>query len=170
MSAISALPPLWVRLLKVLINSLMAVAAISILAMIGIVCADVFLRLPFINRPFSGAYDIVRIAGTLALAAGLPYTTAVKGHVSIEYFFHKLNRTSRIVVDSMMRLLSMALFGFLCWRSILYGFELYRTKQVTQTLQWPIFWLPIVIGFCCFAVVLVITHHLVYPKREMMQP
>jgi len=140
------------------------------MVMIAITCADVVLRLPLINRPFMGAYDIVRIAGAVALAAALPYTTAVKGHVAIEFFFHKLNRSSRLVVDSVMRLLSMALFAFLGWHSILFGLELHRTKQVSQTLNLPIFWLPMVIGCCCFVVVLVVTHHLVYPNREVIKP
>jgi len=161
---------LWVRLLKAAVYALALVSAASVLAMIGVICADVVLRLPFINKPFVGSYDIVRIAGALALAAALPYTTAVKGHVAIEYFFHKLNRTNRMVVDSVMRLLSIAMFVFLGGRSILYGMELYRSKQVTQTLQWPIFWLPMVIGVCCFVVALVVVHHLVYPRREMIKP
>lgn len=180
--------------LKGVIFTLLFVSAAGVLVMIGTICADValrlpsefadkmrgsqigsfladlILRLPWINVRIVGAYDIVRIAGAISLAAALPYTTAVKGHVAIEYFFHKLNRTSRIVVDSAMRLLSMGLFGFLGWRSVLYGQELYDTHQVTQTLQWPIFWLPMVIGFCCFVVMLVITYHLVYPRREMIKP
>ena len=159
-----------IRSLKGLVYALLFVSGAAIFVMIGTVCADVMLRLPWINRPFIGAYDIVRIAGAVTLAAALPYTTAVKGHVAIEYFFHKLNRTPRIIVDSVMRLLSMGLFAFLGWRSILYGLELHRTNQVSQTLKLPIFWLPMVIGFCCFVVVLVITHHLVYPKREMIKP
>ena len=162
--------PHWVRLLKILVYALACMSGASVFVMIGVICADVAMRLPMINRPFTGAYDIVRIAGAIALAAALPYTTAVKGHVAIEYFFHKLSRTWRIVVDSIMRLLSMALFGFLGWRSILYGLDLRTSKQVTQTLQLPIFWLPMVIALCCFTVVLVILHHLIYPKREMIKP
>lgn len=170
MSQQPVVAPRWVLPLKAVIYILAFVSGSAVLAMIGVICADVVLRLPFINRSFVGAYDIVRIAGAIALAAALPYTTAVKGHVAIEYFFHKLNRTSRIIVDSLMRLLSIALFGFLGGRSLLYGMELYRSKQVTQTLQWPIFWLPMVIGVCCFVVALVVVHHLVYPRRELIKP
>jgi TRAP-type C4-dicarboxylate transport system permease small subunit len=156
--------------LKAAVFALLFVSGLAVLIMIAVTCADVILRLPWINRPFIGAYDIVRITGAIALAAALPYTTAVKGHVAIEYFFHKLNRTPRIVVDSIMRLLSMALFAFLGWRSIQHGISLHRTSQVSQTLQIPLFWLPIVIGVCSFVVVLVVTHHLIYPKREMIKP
>jgi hypothetical protein len=66
--------------------------------------------------------------------------------------------------------MGMALFGFLSWRSVVYGLDLYRIGQVSQTLQLPIFWIPYVIGFCCGIVVLVIGHNLVHPGQEMIKP
>jgi len=90
--------------------------------------------------------------------------------VAIEYFFHKFNRRGRIVIDTVLRLLGMALFVFFAWRSVAYGFDLHRNGQVSQTLQLPVFWLPFVIGFCCAVVVLVIGHNLIHPGREMIKP
>ncbi len=156
--------------LRMTVFVLAGISAVSVCATILVVCADIFLRLPFINRPFTGAYDIVRIAGAITLAAALPYTTAVKGHVAIEFFFHKLGRKSRVVVDSGMRLLSIVMFAFIAWRSFLYGFDLYSNNQVSQTLKMPIFWVPMFIGFCCAVVALVIVHHLIYPNKEMIKP
>ncbi len=150
------------------VRALAAVSGISICLTILVVCADVVLRL--VNLSFIGAYDIVRILGAITLAAALPYTTAVKGHVAIEFLFQILGRKSRIVVDSIMRLLSITLFAFLSWRSIEYGFRLLDAGRVSQTLQIPVFWVPMFIGLNCFFVVLVILHHLVYPQREMIKP
>jgi len=168
-------PDSWpVRLLKIAIMGLAAVSGLAMLVMIGAICLDVILRLRWVSRitgfTLVGVFDIVRITGAITLAAALPYTTAVKGHVAIEYFFHKLNRSSRLVVDSVMRLLSMGLFGFLGWRSLIYGADLRRTGQVMQTLEIPIFWLPWFIGVCCFVVVLVIAFHLLCPKKELIKP
>jgi TRAP-type C4-dicarboxylate transport system permease small subunit len=168
-------PDAWpVGALKFIVFALAAVSGLSLFVMIGAICLDVVLRSPWVHRvtgvALVGVFDIVRITGAITLAAALPYTTAVKGHVAIEYFFHKLNRTSRLVVDSIMRILSMGLFGFLGWRSIVYGLNLRRVGQVTQTLEWPIFWLPWFIGVCCFVVVLVIAFHLLCPRRELIKP
>ena len=165
-----ALSIAYTRALRIVVYVLVAVAGLSVLAMMAITCADVVLRLKWINRPFVGAYDLVKIAGALSLAAALPYTTAVKGHVAIEYFFHKFNRRGRIVLDTLLRLLAMALFAFFAWRSVAYGFDLHRNGQVSQTLQFPVFWVPFVIGFCCAVVVLVIGHNLIHPGREMIKP
>jgi len=165
-----ALSAAYTRVLRIVVYLLVAVAGVSVLAMMVITCADVILRLKWINHPFVGAYDIVKIAGALSLATALPYTTAVKGHVAIEYFFHKFNRRGRIVLDTLLRLLGMALFAFFAWRSVAYGLNLHRNGQVSQTLQLPVFWVPFVIGFCCAVVVLVIGHNLIHPGREMIKP
>ena len=156
--------------LRALVYVLVAISGASVLVIMLVTCTDVVLRMKWINHPFVGAYDIVKIAGTLSLATALPYTTAVKGHVAIEYFFHKLSRRGRVVVDSLIRPLGMALFTFFAWRSVIYGFELHRNNQVSDTVQLPVFWVPFVIGFCCAVVVLVILHNLLHPGREMIKP
>jgi TRAP-type C4-dicarboxylate transport system permease small subunit len=170
MSLLKAASEAYRNALRIVVYALAAISGAGVLAIMLVTCADVILRLKWINRPFVGAYDIVKIAGTLSLATSLPYTTAVKGHVAIEYFFHKLTRRGRLVLDSLMRPLAMVLFAFLAWRSVLYGLDFYRTGQVSQTLQLPVFWVPYVIGFCCAVVVLVIAHNLVHPGREMIKP
>lgn len=156
------------RLLRGIVFVLLAVSGLGVFVMIATTCTDVILRQ--FGCPVKGAFDIVKIAGAISLAAALPYTTAVKGHVAIEYFFHKLNRTGRIIVDSMCRLAAIALFAFMGWRSILYGNDLQVSQQVTQTLKLPIFWLPWIIGVCCFVVVLVIIYNLTHPGKEMIKP
>jgi TRAP-type C4-dicarboxylate transport system permease small subunit len=158
------------RMLCLIVHILVVLAGLGVLTMVAVTCIDVILRLPWINRSLLGAYDIVKITGALTLAATLPYTTAVKGHVAIEYFFHKFNRRGRIVIDTIIRLMGMTLFAFLSWRSVIYGLDLYRIGQVSQTLQLPVFWIPYVIGFCCGIVVLVIGHNLVHPGQEMIKP
>lgn len=170
MSSLKACEAACGRALRALVLFLAVISGLCVLAIMLVTCADVILRLKWVNRPFMGAYDIVKIAGALTLATALPYTTAVKGHVAIEYFFHKLNRRGRVVLDSIIRLLGMALFGFLAWRSVLYGLDFRRTGQVSQTLQLPVFWVPYVIAFCCAIVVLVIAYNLVHPGREMIKP
>ena len=154
--------------LKALVYALVFVSGFCVFVMIGTICTDVVLR--YFNHPVKGAYDIVKIAGAITLASALPYTTAVKGHVAIEYFFHKLNRTGRVMLDSVIRLLGMGLFAFLSWRSFVYGLQLRQNGQVAQTLELPIFWVPWIIGFCCLVVLLVIGYNLIHPGREMIKP
>ena len=162
------------RILRFVVYALVVVSGLSVLTIMLVTCADVILRITWIKQridlSFAGAYDIVKIAGALSLAAALPYTTAVKGHVAIEYFFHKFNRWGRLILDTVIRLLCMALFAFLTWRSVLYGLAFYRNGQGSLTLELPIFWVPWFMAFCCAVVVLVIAYNLVHPGREMIKP
>lgn len=158
----------YVKSLRMLVYALVFISGIGIFSMIFVTCGDIILRR--FGHAFIGAYDIVKIAGAITLASALPYTTAVKGHVAIEYFFQKLHPGLRVVVDAIIRVLVMTFFGFLGWRSCVYGNQLHKSNQVTQTLQLPIFWLPYFIGFCCFVVLLVIAYKLVHTKAEMIKP
>ncbi|MGQ9661783.1 MAG: TRAP transporter small permease [Kiritimatiellia bacterium] len=125
------------RILRGVILFLGRVAGVGVLAMVVITWTDVVLRLWRV--PLAGAYDLAKIAAALTIAAGLPYTSSVKGHVAIEYFFHKLNRRGRIVVDGVVRLPGMALFSVLAWSCLKYGTRLRTSGEVSLTLRLPAF-------------------------------
>lgn len=154
--------------LKWFVKVLAFVAGLGVLAMMTVTFLDVVLRI--FGVPIIGAFDIVRIAGTIAIATALPYTTAVKGHVAIEYFFQKLSKRWRVVVDTLARLLSMSLFALLTWHSIKYGTSLRASGEVSATLQIPMFWVPYIIAFSCAVTVLVVIHHLFHPGKELIAP
>jgi hypothetical protein len=76
---------LYEQALRIVVYALAIVSGLSVLAIMIVTCVDVILRHPWIGHPLVGAYDIVKIGGTISLAAALPYTTAVKGHVAIDF-------------------------------------------------------------------------------------
>lgn len=143
-------------------------AGIAVLVMIGVTVIDVVARI--FNIGIVGAYDIVQIAGVIAIGCGLPYVTAVKGHIAIEFFYQNLNRIGRIAVDTLFRLAALTLFGFLVYKSIDYGLSLYASGEVMPTLQIPVFWIPLLIGINLMLVSLVILYHLLHPGKEMIKP
>lgn len=154
---------------KVVVYALLVISGLGILVMIALTCLDVVSRTAF-NAPVKGAFDIVRLAGAVSIACALPYTTAVKGHVAIEFFFQKLSRRGRVVVDTLARSLGMALFSVFSWRCVVYGNSLKRSGEVTPTIDIPIFWVLYLMAFCCGVMVLVILWNLLHPGREMIKP
>jgi len=156
------------RSLKAAVFFLAAIAAISILAMIAITAADVAMRI--FRRPILGSFDMIRIAGMISIACALPYTTAVKGHVAIEFLHHKLSHIGRIVLDTFVHFSIIAMFVFLAVRLIAYGQSLHKSGEVSATLQIPLFWIPYVIALSCFVTVLVTLHILLHPGKEMIKP
>ncbi len=154
--------------LRALVRGLSYVAGAGLLAMVLVTTVDVILRK--FSLSLTGAYDIVKIAATITVAAALPYTTAIKGHVAIEFFFHKLGRRGRAIVDAVMRLGGMALFTLLAWGCLDYGNSLRQKGEVSMTLQLPVFWVPYVLAFSCALVVLIKIYHLTHPGKSMLKP
>ena len=111
----------------------------------------------------------MRIGGGLTLACALPVTTALKGHVAIEYFFHKLRRRGRFIVDTLMRLLQMSAFAVAARECCRHGGKLLRSGEVTPTLQVPVFWVAWVLAAGCLLTALVTLYHLIHPRREMLR-
>lgn len=155
----------WSHIRKIVVIS-GRIAGIGILFMAAITCTDILLRKCGIVLP--GAYDLVRIAGGITIAAALPLTTAVKGHVAIEYFFHRMGRRGRIFVDSIMRILQTSAFLFATWAFIQKGIRLLNSGEVMPTLQCHIFWQAWVIAAMCFLTALVSLFHLLLPGEDFM--
>lgn len=168
LNGIKSVDRIFIAILRGVVMALAAASGLAIIAMIAVTSADVAMRM--LGRSLAGAYDIVKIAGAIAIACALPYTTAVKGHVAIEFFFHKLRRRGRIVVDTLSRLLVIAFFLVISRQTFIYGNTLKRTGEVSLTLQIPIFWLAYVISGALAVTVLVKVHNLLHPGREMIKP
>jgi TRAP-type C4-dicarboxylate transport system permease small subunit len=150
------------------VKGLAVLSGAGLIAMVLITTIDVLLRVCRVSLP--GAFDLIRIAAVVTISAALPYTTAIKGHVAIEYFFHKCGRRGRMVVDALMRLLGMALFSTLAWGCVDYGNSLRNKGEVSMTLQLPVFWLPYVLAASCALVVLIKLYHLTHPGKPMIDP
>lgn len=151
-----------------IVLSLALVAGLAILAMIGITVSDVVLRL--FKKSIFGAYDLVRIAGVIAITCSLPYVTAIKGHIAIEFLHHRLSKRGRFLLDGAFRILTLLLLGLLAVRCWIYGLLLLRSNQVMPTLSIPVFWIPWMTAFCFVFVAVAVFYHLVHPGKEFIKP
>jgi TRAP-type C4-dicarboxylate transport system permease small subunit len=158
----------YAKCLRTLVSALSVLTNAGIMAMVLITVTDILLRL--LGHPIIGAYDMVRVAGAVSMACALPYVTAVKGHVAIEYFFQKMHLLGRNIVDRVLNLVGISLFILLAVEAFNAGTKMKIRGEVTATLQMPVFWVFWVIAVCCFMVALVIFYNLMQPRRELMKP
>ncbi len=157
-----------VTALRRLVRLTAGLSGLGLLTMMTVTCVDVVMRK--LGHPFPGAYDLAKVAAGVTIACALPYTTAIKGHVAVEYFYHKLGRRGRVVADTLIRLGIMALFILFTWQLIAYGTKLRSSGEVSMTLQLPVFWVPYVMAFSCGQVVLVTLWHLLHPGKPLIKP
>ena len=104
------------------------------------------------------------------MACALPLTKAVKGHIAIEYFFQKMGARGRTAMDTVMRLVLLALFGLLTWQFALQGQRFLDSGETTTTLHMPMFWVPWLAALACLATGGVTLWHLLHPGRSMARP
>ena len=150
-----------------LVYALAATAGAGVLVMLGVTCGDVLLR--NFGCPIPGAVDIVQISACVAAVCALPYTTAVKGHVAVEFFFRKLPYVLHPWIDGVWRTAVMLIYAVASWRSLLYGSTLLRRHSVTLTLQIPLFWVLWLMAFAFAVTALVKLYNLSHPGKEMMK-
>jgi TRAP-type C4-dicarboxylate transport system permease small subunit len=161
------LPPFW-RGIIWLIYGMTAISCVGLALMMLVTGADVLMRQVW--HPLKGAYDIVRICGVITIACALPLTTALKGHIAIEFFFQKLSRFWRVAVDSVMRVTMIAVFALAAVECVGFGQRLLRSGEVTATIEIPMFWVPWVMAVSFAVTAVIVVFHLIYPGRGMMKP
>lgn len=157
------------RLLRGLVVGLCFLAAAGIVLMMGITAFDVVSRALF-KSPLRGANDLVSVCAAITLAASLPYTTSLKGHVAIEFLFLKLSRRGRRIGNILVHSVIAILFSLFAWQCVLYGSAMLEKNQSMVTLRWPLFWVPYIMAVCCAATVLVVIEHIAYPDEELIKP
>lgn len=149
----------------ILVRIMTILSCLSLAVMALISCGDIILRV--LHLSVKGAYDLVRLFGAVTVACAIPMTTAIKGHVAIEYFFHKLNYRGRVIIDSLMRTIIFIGFSAAAWSSFNYGLRFLKNGEVTNTIEVPVFWVMWLMSLAFIVTALVVLFHLIYPGREL---
>ena len=134
------------------------IAGIAITFMMFLTVTDVILR--SFRRPIVGTYELVAFSGAIVIGFAVPLTTLLKGHVLVDFFVIWFPKRVRNICHVVTRCLGIGLFSLLGWNLIKVGMDLYRTGEVSLTLQLPFYPIAFGIGICCFVQCLVLIAHI----------
>ncbi len=151
-----------------LCHCLAMISGLALLAIIILTIADIIGR--HMGTPIPGAIDLIQLLACLSTAAAIPYVTAVKGHIAVEFFFQRLTPQRRIFWDTLNRLTIIIFFMYLAIKSFQHGSRLLEKNAVALSLGIPIFWILWVMGVSFCLVILVVIYNLTHPGREMIRP
>jgi TRAP-type C4-dicarboxylate transport system permease small subunit len=168
---VSKIIEIYIKALKKVIETLAIISGIALILIVVVMCYDVLVDKVF-NKPIAGLNDIIKILGCISMGFALPYVTACKGHIAIEYFFHKLWKTGRFVVDTIVRVAAVIFFIAIAYWSFVKGTKILSTNECFSTLfsgNIPIFWLYYVIGISTAITALTVLHNLINPKKELIK-
>lgn len=119
-----------------------SLAAIAVVLMMLLTCADVILRM--FRRPIPGTYELIGFLGTLVIAFSLAYTSLEKGHIAVEILVEKLPRKLKVAAGTFASAISAALFALITWQSLAYAADIRQSGEVSVTLTMPIY--PFIYG------------------------
>ncbi len=133
------------------------IGCVAIVAMMTLTVFDVVGR--FFKYPIFGAIEIIGFLAAIIVAAALPYTHKVEGHVGVEILIRLLPKKIQIGIKIITQALTLFLFSLITWQMFLYAKELDKTGEVSMNLQFPIHYLVYLIacGLLVFSVTIIET-------------
>jgi TRAP-type C4-dicarboxylate transport system permease small subunit len=133
-------------------------AGVAITFLMLLTVTDVVLR--YFRMPIIGTYELVAFSGAIVIGFAVPITTFHKGHMLVDFFILKFPKEIRNTVNIITRLLGIGLFSMLGWNLIKLGMDLYRSGEVSLTLQLPFYPVAFGIGVCFFVQCMVLIVHI----------
>jgi len=130
------------------------IAGISLTFLMLLTVTDVILR--YFRRPILGTYELVAFSGAVVIGFALPFTSWVRGHIYVDFLILRFSQKIRNVFNIITRCLVIWLFLMIGWNLIDYGMDLYKSGEVSLTLQMPFYPVAYGMGICCFIQCLVL--------------
>ncbi len=144
---------LWIAEKLSKLMSVIAGAALTFIMLLTV--CDVFLRY-FFDRPIIGTFEIVGLGGAVAIGFALPITSWMRGHIFVDFFVVKFNKVGQGIINVITRLVSIGLFYLIGHNLIKYGYDLYKSGEVSLTRQIPFYPVAYGMAVCCFILCLVL--------------
>jgi len=151
------------RLALSLSNWLNWVAGAALVAMLGLVVADIIGARLF-KWPIPGGIEMVGFLGVIVVAFSIAQTQVVRGHIDVEILVTRFSTTVQKAIACIVYSFGMLLFALIAWRSYDFARRLQATGEVSMTQEIPFYPFVYCIAFSCVSVLLVL---LVQLLREM---
>ena len=110
--------------------------------------SDVVLR--YFGHPIIGTFEIVGFCGAIVIGFALPLTSWHRGHIFVDFLTLKVSKKIKKTMDVSTRVLCIALFAVVGWNLFIYSSKLYRSGEVSLTIQIPFYPFSYGLGVACF--------------------
>ena len=121
-----------------------AVAGAALLVMFLITLAEVSMRAVW--RSIPGTFEMISLLGGIVIGLAVPYTSQMNGHINVDILIGKLPKGVQDTMNVITRVLVMVFFIFIAWSLISMGIDHRASKEVTQTLRVPLYYIFFVLA------------------------
>ena len=138
------------KLSQLLNQVLMWIAGVFLVAMIVLTCANVFLRIVWM--PVKGTFEIMGFLGAIVTAFALGYTQSERGHIAVDILLKRFSKKTMRIANGISSFTCMVFFSIAAWQIAKWATTLWKSGEVTETLQ--IVYYPFTYGVAIGCVVL----------------
>lgn len=131
-----------------------SIGGIVLFLMMMLTVVDVILR--FFGKPLTGTYELVAVAGAIVVGFAIPQTTQENAHIYVDFLLENRGQGIRRAFQAGTKLLGTALFALLAWNLLLKANHLYKSGDVSLTLQLPYYPAAYALAFCALVEMLVL--------------
>ena len=135
----------FLRAVYVLSRVMQVVAGVALCFMMTLTTCDVILRA--FGRPIIGTYEMVSFSGGVVIGFSVPIASWVRGQIFVDFFYQKFPKAAQNVLHVCTRSLGIALFFFAAINLFRMATDMYRSGEVSLTLQLPFYPIAYGIGF-----------------------
>ena len=145
------------RVIYPLSKALVIISALITFAMAALIVVDIFLRY-FFNSPIAGSLELEQLMLATLVFFTLAYAMINKSHVCIDIISSRYTPTVRLIMESILSILSAYLFAIICWQNVVRSFEAIEYQEVALITGLPFtpFYLITAFGSALIAIVLII--------------
>jgi TRAP-type C4-dicarboxylate transport system permease small subunit len=138
-------------------------AGITLIFIMIVTVSDVLLRT--LGRPIVGVYELVGFSGAVVIGFSIPFVSWVRGHIYVDFLVLKLSPTARMIFHLSTRAMTLALFFMIGWNLFKVGNDLWKSGEVSPTLQMPFYPIVYGVGVSCLIQCLVLLADMVKIRR-----
>jgi TRAP-type C4-dicarboxylate transport system permease small subunit len=142
------------RFIYWLSRCMQVVAGVFLVFMMLLTTFDVILRI--FSRPIIGTYEMVALSGGIVIGFSVPITSWVRGQIFVDFFYQKFSKETQDIFNYATRIMSIVLFLFTAWNLAKMATDMYRSGEVSLTLQLPFYPVAYGIGFAFLVQVFVL--------------
>lgn len=156
------------KVMKVIVNIFMVVAAVATLAMLFIVVLDVILRI-FFKSPIVGATEITQML-MVCITPAIGGTILENRMTKVDVLVEKFPKGVQVVVDTIMYVITIVLFGLLTWRAFdlgTYQQSIGKAYSMLKIPEYPfLYLLAFAFAVSCVATIVVLVQYLKTSKNK----
>jgi len=119
---------------------------------------DVILR--YLGRPLTVTIELMSFPGALVVGLALAQTSLDGAHVNVDILTQAMSVGNQKIFLVFNRLIGIGIFVLLAWSLFDKGNDLYKTGEVSLTLQVPYYPVAYGLSFCCLVEALVLFSNL----------